>query len=190
MSNLFTKPELIASFQHRATTDDTFWSSFSPDAFIAKPDDRSWSPAQNVLHLISAIKPVVMALRLPRFLPRLLFGKFNAPSRHYDNIVELYQKVLAEGGQASGKYLPKPVPTPSDPVNYQRTKVSTLTATIQSLAKALEPWTEQDLDRIQLPHPLLGKLTVREMLFFTLYHLGHHKDKVAGKATATSHSPP
>jgi hypothetical protein len=25
-----------------------------------------------------------------------------------------------------------------------------------------------------LPHPLLGKLTVREMLFFTLYHQRHH----------------
>lgn len=178
----FTKPELIASFQQRATADDTFWSSFSPDAFVARPDDRSWSPAQNVLHLISATKPVAMALRLPRFLPRLLFGKSNAPSRHYESIVQAYHDILAGGAQASGKYSPKPVPMPNDPVNYQRTKVATLTASIQALAKALEPWSEQDLDRLQLPHPLLGKLTVREMLFFTLYHLGHHHDKVANKS--------
>lgn len=123
-----------------------------------------------------------MALRLPRLLPRLLFGKSNAPSRHYENIVQAYHDILAGGAQASGKYAPKTIPIPSDPVNYQRTKVATLTATIQSLAKALESWSEQDLDKIQLPHPLLGKLTVREMLFFTLYHLGHHKDKVANKA--------
>jgi len=181
----FTKPELIAGFQQRATTDDTFWSNFCPDTFLARPDDGSWSPAQNVLHLISATKPVVMALRLPRFLPRLLFGKTNAPSRHYENIVQLYHDILAGGAQASGKYAPKPVPMPIDPVNFQRTKVATLTATIQSLAKAVEPWSEQDLDRLQLPHPLLGKLTVREMLFFTLYHLGHHKDKVAGKSAAS-----
>lgn len=182
MPDPFTKPELITAFTDAATTAESFWSSFSPDTFIERPADRSWSPAQNVIHLIQATKPVVMALRLPRFLPRLLFGKSNAPSRHYENIVKLYQTVLAEGGQASGKYLPKPVPIPSDPVNYQRTKVATLTATIQSLAKALESWTEQDLDRLQLPHPLLGKLTVREMLFFTLYHLGHHQDKVANKS--------
>lgn len=181
MPTPFTKPELIAGFQQRATMDDTFWSSFSPDAFIERPEDRSWSPAQNVVHLIAATKPVVMAVRLPRFLPRLLFGKSNAPSRHYDNIVKLYHDILAGGAQASGKYAPKAVPPPSDPINYQQTKVSTLTAAIQSLAKALEPWTEQDLDRIQLPHPLLGKLTVREMLFFTLYHLGHHTDIVARK---------
>lgn len=181
-SSPFTKPELIAAFQQRDSSDDTFWSSFSPNAFLARPDDGSWSPAQNVLHLTSATKPVVMALRLPRILPRLLFGKSNAPSRHYENIVQLYHDVLAGGAQASGKYSPKPVPMPTDPVNFQRTKVATLTATIQSLAKALEPWSEQDLDRLQLPHPLLGKLTVREMLFFTLYHLGHHTDIVANKA--------
>ncbi len=177
----FTKPELIARFQQRAAADDTFWSSFSPDAFIERPEDRSWSPAQNVVHLISATKPVVMALRLPHFLPRLLFGKSNAPSRHYENIVQLYHDILAGGAQASGKYAPKPIPIPSDPVNFHRTKVAILTATIQSLAKALEPWSEQELDRLQLPHPLLGKLTVREMLFFTLYHLGYHATNVQKK---------
>jgi hypothetical protein len=30
------------------------------------------------------------------------------------------------------------------------------------------------LERIRLPHPLLGRLTTREMLFFTLYHNQHH----------------
>ena len=32
-----------------------------------------------------------------------------------------------------------------------------------------------DLDAVLLPHPLLGKLTVREMLFFTVYHVQHHR---------------
>jgi hypothetical protein len=30
------------------------------------------------------------------------------------------------------------------------------------------------LDRLRLPHPGLGLLTVREMLLFTLYHNTHH----------------
>jgi hypothetical protein len=33
----------------------------------------------------------------------------------------------------------------------------------------------------RLPHPLLGKLTVREMLFFTVYHNAHHLDQVASR---------
>ncbi len=182
MSAPFTKPDLITAFTQAATTAETFWGKFSPDVYIERPLDRSWSPAQNVIHLIQATKPVVMALRLPRFFPRLLFGKSNAPSRHYDKIVEAYQSVLAQGGQASGKYVPKLSKKPADAVDYQRRQVEKLTTTIRSLSQALEKWTEQDLDRLVLPHPLLGKLSVREMLFFTLYHLGHHIDKVTSKS--------
>lgn len=43
-----------------------------------------------------------------------------------------------------------------------------------ALRGALEQWSEADLDRVRMPHPILGPLTVREMLFFTLYHDGHH----------------
>jgi hypothetical protein len=43
----------------------------------------------------------------------------------------------------------------------------------QRLRAAVQTWPERDLDRIQLPHPILGNLTAREMLFFTIYH-GHH----------------
>ncbi|NBX80802.1 MAG: DinB family protein, partial [Flavobacteriales bacterium] len=35
-------------------------------------------------------------------------------------------------------------------------------------------FTEDDLDKYVLPHPLLGKLTLREMLCFTIYHVKHH----------------
>jgi len=30
------------------------------------------------------------------------------------------------------------------------------------------------VDQYQLPHPVLGKLTIREMLFFTIYHNLRH----------------
>lgn len=185
MSNPFIKPELITHLQQCSTKADTFWSSFTPDDFVARPGDRSWSPAQNVIHLIAATKPVLMALRLPRLLLRLLFGISRAPSRHYDNIVHLYHEVLANGGQASGKYLPKLTRMPPDVVEYQRQQIGTLKATVESLATALDKWSEQDLDRYQLPHPLLGRLTVREMLFFTMYHLEHHMNAVERKLAGT-----
>jgi hypothetical protein len=44
---------------------------------------------------------------------------------------------------------------------------------------ALQGWSEQALDRLRLPHPGLGLLTVREMLLFTLYHNAHHVFGVA-----------
>lgn len=37
------------------------------------------------------------------------------------------------------------------------------------------------LDRYRLPHPLLGRIALREMLLFTLLHFDHHRDKVAAR---------
>jgi len=42
------------------------------------------------------------------------------------------------------------------------------------LTTHLENWTETELDTYQLPHLLFGMMTMREMLFFTLYHNWHH----------------
>ena len=47
------------------------------------------------------------------------------------------------------------------------------------LVSAAGGWSEGDLDRVRLPHPLLGTLTVREMLLFALYHGLHHVNSVA-----------
>ena len=33
---------------------------------------------------------------------------------------------------------------------------------------------EKELDQYMLPHPILGKVTYREMLYFTMYHVNHH----------------
>ena len=46
---------------------------------------------------------------------------------------------------------------------------------------AITRWGERALDRFRLPHPALGQLTVREMLFFTLYHNLHHVLNVAAR---------
>lgn len=43
---------------------------------------------------------------------------------------------------------------------------------------ALGKWSDKALDSYLLPHPLLGKMTVREILFFTLYHNLHHVNDV------------
>jgi hypothetical protein len=46
------------------------------------------------------------------------------------------------------------------------------------LGRALGRWSEQELDRVTLPHPLLGKLTAREVAYFTVYHGRHHVEAV------------
>ena len=66
----------------------------------------------------------------------------------------------------------------TDAAVYQRESVARWSAEVTRLAGAIEGWSESALDRYRLPHPLLGKLTVREMLLFTFYHHEHHANTV------------
>ena len=52
-----------------------------------------------------------------------------------------------------------------------------------ALAASAGRWSEKALDRYQLPHPLLGNMTTRELLFFTVYHNAHHARRIAERRT-------
>jgi hypothetical protein len=128
-----------------------------------------WTAGQQLEHIIKSVKPVNTAFHLPSFLLKMLFGKANRPSRTFEALVERYQQKLAEGGKSTARFLPAEV------AFDQREKlINQLTNLINSLTHQLNNYSESQLDQMVLPHPLLGKLTLREMLCFTIYHVGHH----------------
>jgi hypothetical protein len=57
----------------------------------------------------------------------------------------------------------------------QERSLANLAALGDELAAALGRWRDRQLDRYRLPHPLLGALTVREMVAWSLYHGRHHR---------------
>jgi len=138
--------------------------------FCRKPNEK-WSAGEQMAHIYLSVKPLRQALALPKFLPKLLFGQANRPGRSYDELVSKYNEKLAQGGRASGGYVPKPVS-----YNERNKLCSNLTQEIKLLEKKINRFNENDLDRYILPHPLLGKLTLREMLYFTIYHVQHHTE--------------
>ncbi len=143
----------------------------------AIPSDRrhtspsgKWSPAQQLDHILRSVAPVQMAMGLPKWFLRLAFGKPNRAARSYDVLVQRYQEKLAAGGRASGRFVP--TDTPARSVERMSADLRTVVA---ALTKRVNNWSDQDLDTTLLPHPLLGKLTMREMLYFTIYHVQHHQ---------------
>jgi len=154
-----------------------FLGSIPTETFFM-PQGQSWSPAWHVRHLTKANFPVARALRLPKLVPRLLFGGASAPSRSFEKLREDYRARLAAGGQA-GRFAPSDKPLPPDLVAWRLEIAAVYGKSVSDWTSASERWSEKELDRVRLPHPLLGKLTVREMLFFTLYHNAHHMAIVA-----------
>ena len=174
-----TRQELLDSLSSMHALATRFWDGLPLEYFFT-PFREKWSPAENVLHLNKSTRPVALALRLPMIVPRLLFGSSNEPSRSYSQILLAYHEALSKGGQA-GSYAPIRREFPPDPQEVRDKIMRHWNQTWQQLIRAANHWDDQSLDRLCLPHPLLGKLSIREMLYFTLYHHLHHLQIVAAR---------
>ena len=143
-------------------------SSQTDEDFLRAADGK-WTAGHQLDHIYRSIKPLRTAVRLPGFVPKLLFGKGKGPSKSYEEVVAKYKERLSAGGKAVGRYVPKAIE-----IGHRNRLLIKMTDTVEALAQRIEKMDEAQLDAIRLPHPLLGRLTLREMLHFTIYHVGHH----------------
>lgn len=149
-----------------------YWATIDTPSFLA-PIGHAWSPADNVRHLTKSIRALAQGMSLPRWVVRLAFGRSTRPSRSYAQVRAAYLARLAQGADA-GKYAPTPRPAVADAEAERQRIMAAHDAVVEALAARTLRWPEDALDRCRAPHPLLGRLTVREMLLFTLYHNRHH----------------
>ena len=171
---IYTKESVLtalAQVDHRV---DDFFESFTLHQLFHPPAE-SWSPAQNLEHLIRSVRPLARAMRLPRVTLRLLFGTPGKPSRSYCEIQESYLLELSNGARATGKFLPEQTAAPGPDLETARTELlEKWRRASEEFRNTLGHWDESQLDQYALPHPILGSLTIREMLFFTIYHNSRH----------------
>jgi len=162
------KSQIISALNDRVDAFNSYIEPLNKEQFEATPNSK-WSAGQNLDHLIRAIKPLQLAYGLPKFVLTVLFGRTNRPSRTYAELVTKYKTKLAAGGKASGPFIPPAI-------NFERKNelIKKYAEQKQKLVTKIEKQAETDLDKYILPHPLLGKVTLREMLYFTIYHNEHH----------------
>ena len=158
---------------------EAYLRSLPADLFVQAQGEK-WSPAEHVRHLSKSVRPVALALGLPRFMLWLRFGRASAGSRSFEVMRETYLARLAAGATA-GRFTPSPQAPAADAAAYREGILTAWRTANADLRSRIAGWDEEALDRYLLPHPALGKLTVREMLFFTLYHNAHHLNLVAGR---------
>lgn len=147
-----------------------YCNSLSDEQFFFQPENK-WSPAQQVKHLVTATATARLAFILPPFIVRLVGGRPNRPSRTYDELAAKYQLKLSRGGKASGRYIPKPVP-----VYYGKNRLlEEFTGAMEKFVRAVQKIKQEHTpDAYIVPHPLLGKITLRELGYFTIFHTRHH----------------
>lgn len=162
------KDKILTELRERHKSFTGYIQSLNEKDFTFSKDAK-WTAGQQLDHVYRSISPLALAFTLPKFVPGLLFGKANRPSKTYDEVVNKYKDKLANGGVATGQFVPPAIAFSSKEKLLKQTNTK-----VESLCKKVNSFSEKQLDEYILPHPLLGKLTVREMLYFTIYHVEHH----------------
>ena len=139
------------------------------------PKDK-WTQGQVTLHLLQAIKPLNTALSLPKFFLRYKFGKANREVRDYDTVIKRYQERLKNvpEGATFGPSRNMKVPSIKDKP-YLLTRLQMESKKLQYKTRKM---SDKNLDTLILPHPLMGKMPVREILMWTSYHVEHHSKQL------------
>jgi hypothetical protein len=167
---MMQKPEI----EERLTRNHSAFTGFIgqlSDVLVNNAMPGKWTPIQQMSHISKSVAPVKLALTLPKFALRTLFGKANRPSRTYDELVARYKNKLEAGGKSPTRFIP-------DSTCDRRQLHQLLENNVAVLVRKMNRFSEQELDKYILPHPLLGKLTLREMLYFTIYHVEHHHAQI------------
>lgn len=160
--------ELIDKLKENHTAFTDYINTLTPEEFMLSRNEK-WTAGQQLDHIRLSAKPVTQALAMPKLALKAMFGKANRPSKSYDELVTKYKLKLQEGGVATSRFIPIEV------TFAQREQlIKSVNDVVGKLCKQLLDYSEKDLDELILPHPLLGKLNLREMMYFTIYHVVHH----------------
>ena len=165
-----TKDEILIAAENSFTSLTKSCSKIGDTVFFDKPDAK-WSVAENIQHLIISTNTTTLAYSLPKFLVRWVGGTPNRASRSFDELAARYYKKLEDGGQASGRYIPRPIA-----IKYGKEKLlaNWNKATVKFISALRRNRTEKDLDAYLAGHPLLSRITLRELCYFTIFHTDHH----------------
>ena len=173
MTTVNTKTELISTLQDSNRRVTEWFSKIPADTFFTR-QGVVWSASDNLDHLIKAHKPITKSLKVPKITLQAMFGKPEKSSMAYEELCQIYRDEIAKGAQASGRFLPNQENPAERAQEKKKELLDQWLKASTELAAVAEKWDEGDLNQYQIPHPILGKLTIREMLYFTIYHNLRH----------------
>jgi hypothetical protein len=181
-----TKPNVVADKAQLVALLSQEWDAFAAiltampeDVFWAPQAPDKWSPAQHLHHLVRSSRITALVLRLPGFVLKWQWGTPNRPSRTYTQLSQRYEERLAQ--------VPPNMPNRFGP---KVTRAATTQAELLQtwgrekgrMLRLLAGWPEAKMDRYLVGHPLLGRVTVRELFMFTAYHTHHHHALVQARS--------
>lgn len=170
-----TKSEIITAAENIFKQFSETCNGIDENIFYERYEGK-WSVAENIKHLILSINTTTLAYKLPKIIVRWIGGTPNRNSRSYNELLDKYNKKLEEGGKASRQYVPYSYVPRSSAKKYGKKILLNRwnKFTSKFITALINNRTEGDLDSYLVKHPLLGRITLRELCYFTIFHTEHH----------------
>ena len=151
-----------------------------PDEIFFKRPDTGWSPAENIQHIIKVTRLLGLSFSTPKFLASLMFGEIGIPAPNMNLVADVYLEALRKG-QNSGPFTPSNESTEGDLTKRKKELLANWNKSWDKYSLAIQNWSEEELDKILMPHPFLGKIPAREMYMIGMLHPIHHLEIVRNR---------
>ena len=161
-----TQEEILAALEANARTLEAYFSAIPAGAFFDGDSDR-WSPGHHLVHLTAGSVAFAKALGSST-LPAHPTGA----SRSYAEVRDAAAVDLASAPRDRLLTMGRTVRI--EPGATQADVVRGFVEAGARLREVAAAWSEEAMDRRAVTHPLMGALTVREMLLFFVVHERHH----------------
>ena len=147
------------------------WLNKQEQNYWENGPEGKWTTGQHIQHLVDSIKKLNHALSFPSFVLKYKFGKANREVRPYEQVVQRYQDKLVENKEKAKNYNAA-ISTPNE--KKFKHLLRTLNVQNKKLQYKTNKMSDSKLDNLIVPHPLMGKMPLREIIMWTAYHTEHH----------------
>ncbi|HKC69400.1 MAG TPA: DinB family protein [Bacteroidia bacterium] len=137
------------------------------DFNFAPPE--KWNAGEHLNHILISISKLNRAINNPKYVQPIADMQPQRALMSYDTLVDFYLAKIKQGAKATAPFVPELVP-----IEKREQLVHDVKNTIAELCAKLDTYSEEGLDLFTIPHPLLGTISIREMLYFTIKHAEHH----------------
>jgi len=166
------KNELLAFLNDNYSAFINYVDSLSNQAYHYSEGGK-WSAGLHLSHLVLSVKPLARVFELDKVIIAQKFGSSTELRRSYAEIKSIYFEKLKDGGKAPDRFVPE-----TESAIHKFALSKTLETLINQLGTAIERFSEEELDTLLVPHPLIGNLSLREMLYNAIYHAEHHQNLI------------
>jgi hypothetical protein len=150
------RQELIEQFTKNHQKFKEYVLDLSDEKLMFSPSEK-WNAGQQLNHIYLCLIPIEQALASKEYILNK-FGLSDHSSQPYQEIVKQYMHALNHGGKAPDRFVPEKFDLLNKPLLTNK-----LNDLLIRIGQQLEMYTEKELDSMVLPHPLLGRLTIREL---------------------------